>query len=295
MKIPRHLKAPVLVFACASSLIAGCAAGGIADPGPGSAPSPSPSVGSSDAPGIRVTPAQASAIGRKVWQNECSGTVEGLTSWNKGEQFASLGIGHFIWYPAGQEGPFEESFPALVAFLGARNVAMPAWLESTKDCPWPTRDAFMRDSDSPRMRELRQFLAGSVGAQAEFIALRLERALPKMLASAAPEDRDRIRRRFYAVGATPNGLYALMDYVNFKGEGTNPNERYRGEGWGLLQVLSGMQGTPSGQAAAAEFSASAKRTLTRRVANSPTERGEQRWLKGWLSRCDSYARPLAGL
>ncbi|MEA3211856.1 MAG: hypothetical protein QOE70_4913 [Chthoniobacter sp.] len=36
-------------------------------------------------------------IGRRVWQNECGGTREGLTSWNADESFASLGIGHFIW------------------------------------------------------------------------------------------------------------------------------------------------------------------------------------------------------
>src|SRR5687767_5521069 len=44
-------------------------------------------------------------IGRRVWQNECGGRRDGLTSWNVGEDFASLGIGHFIWYPKGMDGP----------------------------------------------------------------------------------------------------------------------------------------------------------------------------------------------
>ncbi|RYD29224.1 MAG: hypothetical protein EOP87_18635, partial [Verrucomicrobiaceae bacterium] len=43
--------------------------------------------------------AQKAAIGRKIWQNESGGTVNGLTAWNGGEGFPSLGIGHFIWYP----------------------------------------------------------------------------------------------------------------------------------------------------------------------------------------------------
>ena len=43
-------------------------------------------------------------VGRKVWVNECDGTVAGLTSWNADEAFPSLGIGHFIWYPAGKGG-----------------------------------------------------------------------------------------------------------------------------------------------------------------------------------------------
>jgi hypothetical protein len=49
---------------------------------------------------------------KKIWQNECNGTIAGLTSWNAGEDFASLGIGHFIWYPKGRRGPFEKVFPS---------------------------------------------------------------------------------------------------------------------------------------------------------------------------------------
>ncbi|HEX4630297.1 MAG TPA: hypothetical protein VH188_04970, partial [Chthoniobacterales bacterium] len=61
--------------------------------------------------GINLSPAETRRIGNKIWQNECGGTVAGLTSWNAGENFASLGIGHFIWYPKGVRGPFDESFP----------------------------------------------------------------------------------------------------------------------------------------------------------------------------------------
>jgi hypothetical protein len=93
-------------------------------------------------------------------------------------------------------------------------------------------------------------------------------------------------------GTTPNGTYALIDYVNFKGDGTLATERYQGQGWGLLQVLAGMREVPAGQAAAAEFAASAKRMLSRRVANAPAERGESRWLPGWHNRCATYAKPL---
>lgn len=80
----------------------------------------------------------------------------------------------------------------------------------------------------------------------------------------------------------------MIDYVNFKGEGTSPTERYKGEGWGLLQVLSDMK--PGGGAAA--FGQAAKRVLTRRVQNSPKERGESRWLAGWHNRCDGYGGRL---
>src|SRR6188474_258742 len=82
-----------------------------------------------------LSPKELDAIGRRVWQNECGGTRDGLTSWNAGEGFASLGIGHFIWYPKGPHGPFEESFPKLVKFLAANGAKVPEWLHAA-DCPW---------------------------------------------------------------------------------------------------------------------------------------------------------------
>ena len=239
------------------------------------------------ASGIKITDAEADRIGQKIWRNECAGTRDGLTSWNKGENFASLGIGHFIWYPAGPRGPFKESFPALKDYLRAQGVKLPGWLVKAGVCPWPNRAAFMADFRSPRMEELRSLLASTVGEQARFAALRLEAALPQMLEAAPPREREKIQRNFYRVANAPGGLYALMDYVNFKGEGTSPTERYRGEGWGLLQVLAEMSDKEPPTLA---FCRSADRVLTRRVELSPPERGEKRWLPGWRNRVATYAR-----
>ena len=236
-------------------------------------------------PAVTLSDAQARAIGMRIWKNECAGTIEGLTSWNSGEKFASLGIGHFIWYPTGTTGPFEESFPKLVTYLRSRGVDIPPWLAKAEGCPWPDRKSFLADKNSPRMKELRSLLAETIGEQARFAALRLENALPKMLAAAPPSERERIRANFFRVAREPMGMYALMDYVNFKGEGISSTERYNGMGWGLLQVLEGMGGGP----ALAEFSKSADRVLTRRVKNSPPERNEARWLPGWKNRCATYA------
>ena len=240
--------------------------------------------------GFTIPPATAAAIGRRIWQNECGGTVAGLTSWNAGEAFASLGIGHFIWYPKGPRGPYEESFPALVRHLAARGAAVPRWLAEAPACPWPDRAAFQAAKDSPRLKELRSFLAATVPLQAEFAAARSVGSLPKILAAAPKADRDAVRARFLALTKTGAGLYCLMDYVNFKGEGTNPAERYQGQGWGLLQVLQAIKGNPSAEAAPAAFAAAAKATLGRRIALAPKPEGQ--WRAGWFNRCDSYARGL---
>ncbi|PYL66587.1 MAG: hypothetical protein DMF20_06260 [Verrucomicrobia bacterium] len=238
---------------------------------------------------ITLLQSDALKIGKKIWQNECNGTVAGLTSWNEGENFASLGIGHFIWYPKGQRGPFEESFPKLVSFISKRGAKLPTLLlgPGEKACPWNSRTEFVQAQHSTEMNQLRQFLADTVDLQAEFLLARLESALPKMLAEAAPSDRTNIQEQFERLTKTPQGCYALIDYVNFKGEGVLHTERYQGQGWGLLQVLEAMHGT-SVSRAVDEFAREASAVLTRRVQNSPAERHESRWLSGWIRRVNSY-------
>lgn len=240
------------------------------------------------ASGATLSSEQIDRVGRRIWQNECGGTVAGLTSWNAGEGFASLGIGHFIWYPEGQSGPFEESFPPLAAFLAAKGHAVPGWMRGS--CPWPAKTAFDADKNGARQQELRAVLGRTVREQTEFIMQRMERALPKMLAQS--RDPAGVSSHFNLLKQTPEGMFCLIDYVNFKGEGTSAKERYRGEGWGLLQVLEGMGQQKAVWHEPGVFAESAKRVLSRRVANSPPERGEKRWLSGWHNRCDGYKKPL---
>jgi len=246
---------------------------------------------------INLSPADTRRIGKRIWQNECNGTLAGLTSWNSGENFASLGIGHFIWYPKGVRGPFEESFPKFLRFAGENRAVLPIWLQhlaaddsGAPDCPWNSRAEFNQASQTVRMKELRQFLARAVDLQAEFLVVRLQQALPKMLAEAAPSKRAEVRQQFDRVVDSPSGCYALVDYVNFKGEGVLATERYAGQGWGLLQVLEGMSQESSGREAVKNFAESAKKVLTNRVRNSPPERNEARWLPGWLNRINTYVQ-----
>ena len=234
--------------------------------------------------GLALTERELDSIGRRVWQNECAGTRDGLTSWNAGEDFASLGIGHFIWYPKGGRGPFEESFPALVRFLAANGARPPAWLDGA--CPWSTRAEFMAAFHGEKLNALRALLAGTIHLQARFLAQRMEAVLPKMLAAAPAGERENVRAQFARLAAGGAGTFALIDYVNFKGEGTKESERYRAEGWGLLQVLAGMRG--SGAGGAREFGESAAAVLARRVRNAPPERHEERWLAGWKGRVRAY-------
>ena len=240
---------------------------------------------------VNLGAAPKAAIGHKIWQNECAGSVDGLTTWNTGEEFPSLGIGHFIWYPAGFNGRFNETWPQFIAFA-KQQTATPPPVALERHSPWQSKAEFQQDFNGPRLKSLRKWLAANVALQTDFIIARSQAALPKILAAAPASEKARIEANYRKVATTPQGTYALIDYVNFKGDGTQVSERYQGRGWGLLQVLGGMKDVPAGAPAASEFAASAKRILSRRIANSPPERGEKRWEQGWHNRCATYGKPL---
>jgi hypothetical protein len=241
--------------------------------------------------------AELAWLGDRIFENECNSRPECLSAWNEGEDFPSLGIGHFIWYRAGQQAPFAETFPALVEFMRDRGAEPPAWiLEGALEQPWPDRESFLAAAGDPRLVELREYLARHTDVQTAFIVSRFDGALERILNAAPAAERSALKRRFDAVAGAepPYGLYALIDYVHFKGEGTKASESYQGEGWGLLQVLRGM---PTDSATPLQdFVASARDVLARRVVLAPPERDEQRWLKGWHARLGTYlafARPQA--
>jgi hypothetical protein len=239
---------------------------------------------------ISIPPDELEEIGRLIFINEGAGKVENLTVWNEGEEFASLGIGHFLWYPRGKEYRFTESFPALFEFIKSEGVQPPEWMNELRpfDLPWNTRGEFYRDFNSQKMVSLREFLLDTISLQSLFIANRLEDSLPMMLEAAPESSRKNIKKQFYRVANSYMGMYVLMDYVNFKGEGIKESERYNGEGWGLLQVLENMSGDEEGLSALREFAQSAGTVLERRAKNSPPERNEARWLPGWRKRIETY-------
>jgi hypothetical protein len=242
----------------------------------------------SNAGELNITNKELNIIGNKIFQNECASKDSNLTHWNKGEYFASLGIGHFIWYTSEKKGPYDESFPQFLIFLKQNKVNMPAWLQPGQHCPWENREDFYKNYNSLKMVYLRDFLKKTKSLQIKFIANRLVAALPKMLNKAKPNQRRNIYKQFNRMLKSPMGLYPLIDYVNFKGEGILKTERYKGHGWGLLQVLENMKGTKTGLPALKEFAKSADFVLTRRVNNSPNKTYEKKWLIGWRNRIKTY-------
>lgn len=233
-------------------------------------------------------------LGDRVFANECASQHKCLTSWNQGEDFPSLGIGHFIWFQEKQIEPFEETFPALLQYYQSRHITLPLWIQSLPgpDSPWRNRQQFYAEFHGTDMQQLRHFLATTKSTQLDFIVRRLQAAVPILFDGLASAERHDLSTSFYRIAQShvPYGIYALIDYVHFKGTGTRPQERYLGQGWGLLPVLRQMQGRPD---TLYNFVGSAATILEQRVANAPLERHEERWLPGWNKRLQTYLPPDA--
>lgn len=240
-----------------------------------------------------IIPAKiALPIGLKIWFNECGGKVDGLTSWNEGEGFASLGIGHSIWHPRSGSASYKDGFPGLLVYMEAHGVILPIWLqgEGKLYCPWSTRDEFLRARNSAQMRELRAFLQHTIAVQAQYMAHKLELILPKMLAHVSPGERPYICQQFYTLARKPMGLYAMIDYLNFKGAGINIRHDLHqiNRGSGLLQVLEGMRFAPVHMTPLQAYVWSAKAALVKRVLRLPPRYHAERWLAGWITRLNTY-------
>jgi hypothetical protein len=248
---------------------------------------------------LEISPKNAAKVARQVWLNETGGNRKAITAWNATEDFASLGIGHFIWFSEGLETRFEESFPDMLAYLRRKGARLPPWLDKDPipPSPWRTKAQFDRAFNSARMVGLRRFLLATMDLQAQYLVVRLNNALPRILADLNDrKERAHVKRQFERVVAASPDLYPLIDYVNFKGEGISDSETFPNrrtgvpEGWGLKHVLLAMTGRAMGtEQVLRDFSEAARFVLRRRITNNPRDR---RWQRGWMRRVATYRRPL---
>lgn len=228
---------------------------------------------------------QLDKVSELIFKNEASGKKENLIVWNGGEEFISLGIGHFIWYSEGYNGVFQESFPQLQEHLVKRGYILPKLLNST-DAPWMTKEEYLIARNTADFKDAIEFLYETKEVQMELIAIRAEKALEEILKyTDRPQE---IEKAFYDVYNSPFGIYPIIDYVNFKGEGIKESEQYNNKGWGLLQVLEYVADNKENISPIDKFVMGAKFVLKRRVDNSDPARNEAKWLPGWNKRVDTY-------
>lgn len=245
--------------------------------------------------GLTLNKAQANNIAKKIWLNEGSGIKSKLVWWNKGEEFASVGIGHFIWFTKAKPMWFWEAFPPMLEFIISRGAKPPRWLKTQKHCVWNSYKEWKRakKKNSKKMRELTAFMDTTKGLQAKFMLHRLNMSFPKILIYAKTRGQGDIveqnyNRLLYDIKGriSAQGAYILIDYINFKGDGINKGERYQGKGWGLYQVLTRMNLKDKNPYRA--FAKAAKTVLDRLTKIAPPKRNLKRFKKGWFNRIDTY-------
>jgi mRNA-degrading endonuclease YafQ of YafQ-DinJ toxin-antitoxin module len=238
----------------------------------------------------------ALVIANKIWQNEGSGKKSYLVWWNKGEEFASCGIGHFIWFTKDKPMWFFHAFPDMLRFIIKEGAKPPAWLKPDMSCVWNSYDEWKKakKNNTKKMQELTNFLNNTKALQAKYMVHRLNGAYKKLLDYAkTKEQKQKIKHNFNALlykngKVDMQGAYCLIDYTNFKGDGTLESERYQNTGWGLFQVLEHMDSANPNKYKA--FANSVRYILDRLIKVSPPKRRLFRFRKGWFNRAKTYER-----
>ena len=232
---------------------------------------------------VVVNDAQANSIGLKVAQNEGVRNRLDQLSWPDDARFSSFGIAHLPWYPQAENNS-ALSFNGFLLYW-SKSQALPDWLIEVYYPPWNSKEDYLSTKHDVFQRKLSYFLQDNISAQTQYLIANLEARLPKMLQEVKnPFARMHVYENFYHVSMQQNGVYALLDYYVFKGEGISPEERYNNQGWGLLQVLENMQGSSDDLIDA--FVSSADVILTRRIVNAPSN--EKKQLVAWRKRVQTY-------
>ena len=191
---------------------------------------------------ICISKTQANLLSQRIFINETDLKQSKLLQWNQKENFLSLGIAHFIWYPKGQKKRFVESFPLFLTYLQKTGHTLPSWLSDTTACPWQSGKEFYSQLDSAKKKQLYKFLQGCKQEQTNFLVARLQQAIPKII--AASSQKQKVQTNIKKLSQSMSGVYAMLDYVNFKGEGLDPKESYHGRYWGSTTSV-GEYGQPS--------------------------------------------------
>ncbi len=239
-----------------------------------------------------LSSAQLNQLALKIEQNETAGQKDYLTYWSKNEAFPSFGIGHFIWLPKNSQAPFQQTFPDLVQFI-SKTKSPPYWLLNLHpfELPWQNRTEFYRAFNDEALTRLRDWLAESKTEQAQFIVNQFVEKVAQKLTQLSPEQQRIFVQNLNLLMLTEPGVYAVLDYYNFKGLGANSQEQYQGQGWGLVDVVLNMDAKKMSavhHTALAEFVDSAKEKLLTRTKNAPKTKNESRWLTGWFKRLNGY-------
>lgn len=221
-------------------------------------------------------PSFVTETAQQIFKNEAGGSKDMLAYWSDIEAFASLGMNHYLWAPnAAAAEKHGQTFPSFIRYAQSRGVNPPQWMLESIYLPWATRAEFnqAKANKDPKMTELQNFIEDTMSLQAEFSIDRAEKAFTRL-----QKDYPELMPKVEALFKTKQGVFAFIDYVNFKGEGYGSGD----SGYGLVQVLRGMK-LSDDKTPVQSFEESAKQALRRRKDAASS-------IKGWSARIDRYSQ-----
>lgn len=231
---------------------------------------------------LRITP----EIVDKIYTNETGGNPDNLIYHNPKEGFCSIGIGHFLWFTDSTKAAFKETFPALLTEMNGTDGVFFDEVNTTipDKCPWKSQTEVDSAKATPLYKKLFAGLTSTKGKQLQvkYMAFRAAEALDEIII----KDKE-MSSVIEQLLADDKGTYAVIDYVNFKGNSAS-GEDYNGHTWGLDTVLAVM---PSDTTIPLmrRFEIAAETTLEARVREAKVlGKDESMFLPGWKKRIETY-------
>lgn len=281
-------------------------------------------------------------LSEALYKNEADCKNHNLTHWGKNEEFPSLGLPHAIWYGKISSKKYQEQFPELVRYLrknlkeSNQQISWPALLQKNplSPAPWASQAEFVeikkislaienvKESsqladikknqaalykDAYTLFEIRHFLSNPkiLQLQAQFVIEKTFLSLHRILAAShreSPPEAQLLYRKIQVLLNSPEGVLAIVDYLNFKGEGLKPSERtpLGKYPWGLktvLEIMPAMDPASADQQTNVQFTQAALCSLQRMAyhsgsADSKDQLQRYAWLNGgWKTRIESNYLP----
>ena len=83
-----------------------------------------------DSRAFEISKADTLLIAQRVFKNECADEKDCLIEWNKGEDFLSLGIEHFTWYPSNSPNNANEAYNSYLQYAKKSGEHLPdCWIK----------------------------------------------------------------------------------------------------------------------------------------------------------------------
>lgn len=245
----------------------------------------------------KFSKAEIARVTANLLNNETGCKAGNMMEWDSkaGEFFPSIGLPHVVGFPVGARKVVDESFPRFWQYLQQNYKGTTRWPDLKlvgESVPWKTKKEFETD---PVVKDLNRFLLDPdvMELQGQFAVQRATSSIGAILAANSLDPNPRVRTgelcsRFKNLLKTPQGLQAIVDYVNWKGEGIHYSEQTDTKHirWGLKQVLENI-GTVDPKNAHLQFADAASRALAER---SSDDSRIKKSMPGLQSRIESTYR-----